>query len=186
MRRLIVFNMVSLDGYFVDAEGSMHWAHNRQPDAEWDAFGAENASGGGTLLFGRVTYELMLNYWPTPAALQNDPVTAAGMNQAAKVVFSRTLDQVTWNNTRLVKTDLEGEVRRMKAEPGPGLALLGSGSLVAQLTGARLIDEYQIVVVPIVLGQGRTLFEGLPEKLPLKLTRSQAFKNGNVLLKYSL
>ena len=98
MRKLIVFNTVSLDGYFVDANGDMSWAHQR--DQEWNAFTRENASGGGVLLFGRKTYELMVSYWPTPIAMKNDPVVAEGMNNLSKVVFSRTLDKVSRKNTK--------------------------------------------------------------------------------------
>jgi len=184
MRRLVVFNNVSLDGYFVDGKGDMSWAHNTNPDAEWDAFGEENAKGGGILLFGRVTYELMAGYWPTPLAAQNDPIVAEHMNTLPKVVFSRTLDQVSWSNTTLVKGDLAAEVRKMKHAPGQDMAVLGSGSIVSQLAQEGLVDEYQLVVSPVVLGAGRTLFDGLREKLALKLTKTRAFRNGNVLLCY--
>jgi dihydrofolate reductase len=126
----------------------------------------------------------MASYWPTSSAMQNDPVVAGGMNASPKVVFSRTLREASWSNTRLVHGDPAAEVRRMKAEPGPDMAILGSGSLVAQLAPEGLIDEYQIVVSPVVLGRGRTLFDGLPEKLALRLTKSRAFRNGNVLLSY--
>ena len=101
-----------------------------------------------------------------------------------KVVFSRTLDAASWQNTRLVKDDIAAEVRRMKSASGGDIAILGSGSIVAQLASAGLIDEYQIVVNPIVLGSGRTLFEGVGKKLNLKLTSSRAFSNGNVVLGY--
>ena len=182
MRKLSVFNSVSLDGYFTDANGDMSWAHRHDP--EWIRFASENASGGGTLLFGRVTYDLMRSYWPTPAALQNDPVVAEGMNNMPKVVFSRTLDAATWSNTRLVKGDLAAEVRRMKGEPGPDMVILGSGTIIAQLTAARLIDEYQIVLVPVILGGGRTMSEGVPEKLDLRLERTRSFGNGNIVSWY--
>ena len=184
MRRLIVFNNVSLDGYFVDRNGDMRWAHRAKQDAEWNAFVAGNASGGGVLLFGRITYELMAGYWPTPLALKNDPIVAEGMNNLQKVVFSRTLDKVSWKNTKLVKGDLVAEVRKMKAQPGEGMAILGSGSVVSQLAPEGLIDEYQIALNPIVLGKGRTMFEGIKEKLALKLTKTRAFGNGNVMLWY--
>jgi dihydrofolate reductase len=184
MRRLIVFNHVTLDGYFSGPNGDFSWAHRESDDAEWDEFIKGNVSGGGTLLFGRVTYELMASYWPTPMALQNDPAVAKRMNEGPKVVFSRTLDQVSWSNTKLVKGDLVEEVRQMKQEPGDGIAILGSGSLVAQLAPARLIDEYQMVVNPVALGRGRTLFEGIGERLSLRLIQSRAFGNGNVLLRY--
>jgi dihydrofolate reductase len=182
MRKLIVFNMVSLDGFFVDSKGDMSWAHKH--DAEWNAFVSGNASGSGVLVFGRKTYELMASYWPTPMALQNSPVVAKGMNDMPKIVFSRTLDKASWNNTKLVKADLATEVRKLKEDSGPDMVLLGSGSIVSQLAQENLIDEYQLAVSPIVLGEGRTLFETVKEKLNLKLTKSRTFGNGTVFVCY--
>ncbi len=184
MQKLVVFNHVTLDGYFVDANGGMSWAKTDNNDAEWNAFVAENASGGGVLVFGRITYELMASFWPTPFAIKTMPDVAEGMNRAQKVVFSRTLDKASWSNTKLVKGDPAAEIRKMKQEPGEGMAILGSGSIVSQLAPEGLIDEYQIVVNPLVLGKGRTMFEGIKDKLPLKLTKSRTFGNGNVLLCY--
>ncbi|HEY7681822.1 MAG TPA: dihydrofolate reductase family protein [Gemmatimonadales bacterium] len=184
MPKLVVFNHVSLDGYFVDRNGDMSWAKADQQDAEWNAFVAGNASGGGVLVFGRITYELMAGFWPTPFAIKNVPLVAQRMNGMPKVVFSRTLNQASWSNTKLVKGDLVAEVRRMKQEPGEDMAILGSGSLVSQLVPEGLIDEFQIVVNPVVLGKGRTMFDGIKEKLNLKRTRTRAFGNGNVLLCY--
>jgi dihydrofolate reductase len=184
MRRVIVFNNVTLDGYFTDMNGDMSWAHKDKQDPEWNAFVGGNASGGGELLFGRITYELMASYWPTPAAIKNDPVVAEGMNNLPKVVFSRTLDKTSWKNTKLVKGDMAAEVRKLKQDPGKGMAILGSGSVVSQLAQAGLIDEYQIVVNPVALGEGKTLFAGIKEKLNLKLTRTRTFANGNALLCY--
>lgn len=184
VQRLVVFNSTSLDGYFADAKGDMGFAHNPEQDAEFTAFTSSNASGDGALLFGRKTYELMERFWPTPAAAKAMPEVAAGMNRLRKYVFSRTLKSVSWQNTVLLKGDLVSEVRRIKSEPGGGIAILGSGSIIAQLAPHGLIDEYQVVLVPRVLGGGRTMFEGLAAQLPLKLTKSRAFKNGNVLLCY--
>jgi dihydrofolate reductase len=101
-----------------------------------------------------------------------------------KVVFSRTLDHASWNNTTLLKGDPAAEMRKMKQETGEGLAILGSGSIVSQLAQEGLIDEYQVVVNPVVLGKGRTMFDGVKDKLSLKLTKTRAFGNGNVLLCY--
>jgi dihydrofolate reductase len=182
MRRLIAFEAVSLDGFFTDAKGDMSWAHKQDP--EWNAFAASNASGDGALLFGRVTYEMMASFWPTPAAMETMPAVAEGMNNMPKVVFSRTLEKTSWKNTKLVKGDIVAEVRKMKKESGPGMAILGSGTIVSQLAQAGLIDEFQIVVNPIVLGKGRTLFEGVKEKLALQLIKTRAFGNGNVVLYY--
>jgi dihydrofolate reductase len=182
MRKLVVFNMVSLDGFFVDGKGDMSWAHKN--DAEWNAFVNENASGNGVLVCGRITYDLMASYWPTPMALQNSPVVAKGMNDMPKIVFSRTLDNASWSNTKLLKGDLAAEMRKLKYEPGPDMVILGSGSIVSQLAQQDLIDEYQIALSPIVLGHGRTMFEGVQEKLNLKLTKSRTFGNGTVFACY--
>jgi dihydrofolate reductase len=184
MRKLIVFNHVSLDGYFVDANGDMSWAKADHNDAEWNEFVSGNASGEGALVFGRVTYEMMAGFWPTPVAMEMMPAVAEGMNRMPKIVFSRALSEASWNNTNLVKGDLATEMRKLKQEPGPDMVILGSGSIVSQLAQEGLIDEYQIVVNPIVLGAGRTMFDGIKEKLRLKLTKSRAFNNGNVLLCY--
>ena len=182
MRKLLVFNHVSLDGYFIDRKGDMSWAH--QQDAEWNAFTAENARGESQLLFGRVTYEMMAGFWPTPHAHALMPDVAARMNALPKVVFSRTLRKATWQNTKLVKGDLVAAVRRLKRAPGPGMALMGSGRIVAQLTQAGLIDEFQVVVNPVILGAGRSMFAGVAGRPRLRLIRTRAFGNGNVLMCY--
>jgi dihydrofolate reductase len=184
MRRLLVFNSVTADGYFAGANGDLSWAHSVNQDEEWNSFVAENAKGGGVLVFGRITYELMASYWPTPAAMKSFPVVAEHMNNLRKVVFSRTLDQASWNNTTLIKSGLAEEIRKMKQEPGDDMVIMGSGSIVSQLAQERLIDEYQIVLTPVVLGEGRTMFEGIKEKLTLKRTKTRSFGNGNVLLCY--
>jgi dihydrofolate reductase len=182
MRKLSVFNTVSIDGYFADARGDMSWAHKQ--DSEWNAWVDENASGGGVLMFGRVTYDLMTMYWPTPMAAKNDPVVARRMNEMPKIVVSRTIDKPSWNNTTRVTGDLPTAVRRLKQQPGDDICILGSGSIIAQLAPERLIDAYQLVVSPIVLGKGKTLFEGAKDWLNMKLTSTRAFRNGNVLLNY--
>ena len=185
MRHIKVFNNISLDGYFVDSAGDMSWAHRGMGDPEFAAFVQGNASQGrGELLFGRVTYELMASYWPTLMAEANDPVIAKGMNEMPKIVFSSTLTAASWNNTRLIAGDVVAEATKLKAEPGDDIVIFGSGTIIAQLASAGLIDEYQFVVVPVVLGGGRTMFEGLGRKVDLKLTNSRAFGNGNVVLWY--
>ncbi|HKD65768.1 MAG TPA: dihydrofolate reductase family protein [Candidatus Binataceae bacterium] len=184
MRKLIVFNNVTLDGYFTGPKGDLSWAHGGDEDAEFNSFVSDNASGGGQLLLGRITYQLMASYWPTPEAIKNDPVVAKGMNQMQKVVFSRTLENTSWINTKLVKADIAPAIRKMKQEPGPGMAILGSGSIVAQLAPEGLIDEYQVVVNPVVLGSGRTMFDGIKAKLDLKLTKTRTFSGGKIFLSY--
>jgi len=183
MAKLIVFNNLSVDGRFVDQNGDMSWAKAGN-DEEFNAFGSENAKGGGTLLFGRVTYELMAGFWPTRQAIDSLPIMAERMNNGPKVVFSRTLEKASWNNTKLIKGDLVAEIRKMKKEPGEGMVILGSGSIVSQLAQEGLVDEYQIVLHPVALGGGRTMFDGIKERLSLKLARSRVFRSGKVFLCY--
>lgn len=190
MRKLSVFNQVSLDGYFCDAHGSMSWAHKQDP--EWLAFTTENASGGGVLLFGRITYDMMASYWPTPMAMKTMPVVAERMNSLPKVVFSNTMATAPWNNTKILKGDIGAQVKKMKLEPGPDMVIMGSGTIVSQLTEAGIIDEYHVVLNPIVLGAGpstklgagRTMFEGVTAPVTLALKKTRAFGNGNVVLWY--
>ena len=161
MRKLIMWNVLTLDGYF---EGSTSWAlnwHNEVWGGELERFSLEQLRTADLLLFGRVTYELMAGYWPTPDAIASDPIVARGMNTAMKIVFSRTLDKADWSNTRLVKGDPVTEVRRLKQEPGSDLTVLGSGSIVSQLAQAGLVDLYQILLNPVVIGTGKTMFEGV-------------------------
>jgi dihydrofolate reductase len=176
---------ISLDGYFCDARGDMSFAHKTPDDAEWHQFVSENASGGGVLLLGRKTYEMMAAWWPTPAASQAMPEVAARMNAMPKFVFSRTMTLADWSNTTLVKDDLVGAVHRMKDESGPDMTILGSGSIVGQLANAKLMDVFQIVVNPVALGAGRSLFSGLTGPLELVLTKTRVFSNGSVVLWYS-
>jgi dihydrofolate reductase len=183
MRRLGVFNHVSLDGYFVDAAGDMSWAHQHD-DPEWAEFTIENASGGGALVFGRVTYEMMAGYWSTAQAREAQPEVAEGMQRMPKVVCSRTLREAAWPNTRIIKGDIAAQLRAIKGEPGPDLVILGSGTVVAQLTQAGVIDYYQVVVNPIVLGAGRTMFSGVEKTIQLALVQERRFRNGNVVLWY--
>jgi dihydrofolate reductase len=138
-----------------------------------------------TLIFGRRTYDLMASYWPTVSATTDDPVVAGKMNSLQKVVFSRTLEGVNWNNSRLVKGDPVEEVRRLKQHPGKDMAIFGSADLAAPLIRQGLIDEYRIMIGPILLGGGKSLFDALGCQQRLKLLESKSFRNGNVLVRYS-
>jgi dihydrofolate reductase len=116
--------------------------------------------------------------------VKNEPVVAEGMNSAQKVVFSRTLDKASWKNTRVVKGDLAAEVRKMKEHAGEDILIFGSGTIVSQFAQDGLIDEYRLIVNPLAIGKGRTMFEGIKDKMTLKLANTRAFDNGNVLLTY--
>lgn len=181
MRKLGVFNLVTLDGYVAGKDGDISW---HRVDEQFEELAIQASNSGNTLLFGRITYQLMASYWPTPEAARTDPVVAAGMNHAEKVVFSRTLLKADWNNTRLVNDDMIEEVRRLKQGSGKDLTILGSGNIVAQLAQADLIDEYQMLLNPVALGRGRTMFEGVHGPLSFTLGKTRVFKNGNILLTY--
>ena len=181
MRKILVFNNVTLDGYYTSLDGDMSWAHKFDP--EWMEFTNENAKGGSVLAFGRKTYDMMAGYWPTPMAMQNMPKVAEAMNKQQKLVFSRTMTEAKWSNTKLVQGDLVTEVRKIKSEPGDDIVILGSGNLISQLAQAKLIDEYQIALTPVVIGKGKSMFDGV-DKSNLKLTKSRAFGNGTMVLWY--
>lgn len=184
MRTLKVFESITTNGFFAGPGGDLSWAHAASGDPEFQAFVKGNASSSGVLLFGRVTYEMMASYWPSPLAETNDPVVARGMNAAEKIVFSRTLEKAEWSNTTVIRDDLASAVKALKEKDGAPLVVLGSGSIVTQLADANLVDEYQLVVKSVALGSGRSLFEGAKRRIELRLTGSRVFGADNVVLTY--
>ena len=179
MSKLSVFNFVTLNGFFKGPNDDVSWAH----ESSEPAYAEEMLEHESMLLFGRKTYEQMVSYWPTPQAAQQMPKVAAGMNKADKIVFSRTLPKVEWKNARLVKDNIVEETRKLK-QLDKNMTLLGSGSIVALFAQHGLIDEYQILVHPVALGDGTPMFKGMDRKLKLELVTTRAFKTGNVLLCY--
>ena len=127
----------------------------------------------------------MSSYWPTPLAIKNDPVVAERMNRSSKLVVSRTLGTPAWNNTTVIQGDLARYIRAIKTTSGENITILGSRSIVVQLAEENLIDEYQLMVNPVVLGKGRGLFDGIERTLFLNLVKTRTFGNGNVLLYYT-
>jgi dihydrofolate reductase len=181
MRKIIMFNLITLDGFFAGPNGDIDW-HN--VDEEFNDFAIAQLNAADGLIFGRVTYQLMESYWPTPAALNDDPIVAAKMNALPKFVFSRTLDRVGWNNTKLIKGNVAQEIPKLKEQAGKDLFLFGSADLASSLTPLGLIDEYRIMVAPVVLGSGKPLFKDVKDRLHLKLVNTRPFRIGNVLLYY--
>jgi len=173
--------LVSADGYFEGPDRDITW-HN--VDEEFNEFAIQQLNTVDTLLFGRTTYEMMASYWPTPAAIAADPVVAGKMNSLSKIVFSKTLSKVEWQNTRLVKTDYVQEISKLKQQPGKDMIIFGSSDLAITFMEHNLIDEYRIMVNPVVLGSGKTLFSGIKNRFNFKLLRTKAFKSGNALLYY--
>lgn len=181
MRRLRVFESISIDGYFTDTSSDIGWAHAGREDAEFADWVSGNATSGGELLFGRKTYQIMEAFWPTPAAAQQMPSVAKGMNASRKHVVSRTIEPM-WNNSHLLRTELIKAVSDLKASDGPTITVLGSGNVAAQLGEACLVDEYQFVIIPTALGGGRTIFS---TGCKLRLLEQRAFRSGNVVLTYA-
>ncbi len=181
MRQLIMWNLVTLDGYF---EGPKPWDlewHNYAWGEELKQLSLEQARSIGMLLFGRRTYEGMAAYWPSV-----EGATAAFMNTVPKVVFSRTLETAGWKNARLVTDDAAEEVTKLKQEGGKDLYIFGSADLSATLTRHGLIDEYRLALTPLVLGEGNPLFKPTPQRLPLRLVEARPLKSGCVILRYQL
>ena len=186
MRQLAVFNNITLDGFFTDMKNNMNLFH-RENDPEWEKFATENASArNATLLFGRRTYEMMKSFWPTEEAKKVMPEVASAMETMEKIVFSRTLKDPGWSNARIISGNLTDEVRKLKQETGKNLLIMGSGSIVSQLTKERLIDRYTMVIWPIVLGAGRTMFEGVDDVISLQKVDQRTFANGNIVATYEL
>jgi dihydrofolate reductase len=182
MGKVSVYNFVSANGYFKGPNEDISWAH-QNPSQEENDFAAENAQGGAVLLFGRKTYEMMVSHWPTAEAKKSNPGVAEGMNKAEKVVFSKTLKKSEWNNTRIVSGNLEEEVKKLK-QSGKDITVLGSGSIVNQLAEAGLIDEFQIMIHPVAIGNGTAFLEDIHNKIDFELTKTRSFQSGIVLLSY--
>jgi dihydrofolate reductase len=181
MRKIIFFNLTSLDGYFEGPDQDINWHH---VDEEFNEFAVQQTGEFGALLFGRVTYELMAGYWPTDAAKRDDPEIARLMNSLPKIVFSKTLEKAEWENTKLVRDNIVEEVSKLKQLPGKDIAIFGSSDLAVTLLDLGLIDEFRIMVNPVVLGEGKPILQGIKSKLELKLLKTRTFKSGNVLLYY--
>ncbi|MBI3231886.1 MAG: dihydrofolate reductase [Candidatus Doudnabacteria bacterium] len=179
MRKIIVFNMVTVDGFFAGVNGDISW-HN--VDAEFNNFAIETFKSYGTLVFGRITYDLMAGYWPSlEAPKQNPKAVADNMNNLPKIVFSRTMAKADWNNTTLLHKINAGEIIKMKQELGKDIVILGSGQIVQEFAKLGLVDEYRFMINPVVLGRGKSLFK---QHQKLKLIKSREFNNGNVLVYY--
>lgn len=184
MRKIIVSNLVSVDGFFEGTNKEIDWFVANE---EFFEYARELLNSVDTILLGRVTYQMMASYWPN--ATDGDVVITHKMNHLNKMVFSKTLKSVDpiimgWNNSELAKRNLADEVIKMKQQPGKDIVIFGSGNIVSQLTNSGLIDEYRIVVNPVILGEGNPLFKGLRNKIDLKLLRTKTLNSGVVILYY--
>jgi dihydrofolate reductase len=176
MRKLFWQQMMSLDGFMEGPNRELDWFVT---DDEFGKYIAEMGKSIDTIIFGRVTYQMMAEYWPS----SKEP-EAPMMNELPKIVFSRTLKKLDWKNSRLATADVAEEIGRLKRQPGKDIALFGSADLASTLMRLGLIDEYRFFVNPVVLGSGNPTFKNLREKLALKLLKATPFRSGNVLLYY--
>lgn len=193
MRRIVIFDRVSADGYFAACDGNLNWVVPEE-ELEKDAAGGEL----DTILFGRRTYEQFESFWPnigSDSPTAPDPhspgkqspemrAIADTINNATKVVFSKTRKDVTWKNSRLMREFDPREIAAMKSQPGSDIMVFGSGSIVSQLTEHALVDEYQFVVSPILIGSGQSLISGVSKTSRLNLVECTKYRSGNVKLRY--
>ncbi|HEX2231903.1 MAG TPA: dihydrofolate reductase family protein [Thermoleophilaceae bacterium] len=181
MRKIFAFIMTTLDGYYEGPGGEFDfWVL----DDEFEEFSVQQLDEVDALLFGRVTYEAMAAYWPTPEAEKDDPRVARRMNGLSKIVVSRTLDEPEWANTRLIAGDVERELSELKERPGKDVAILGSSALTLSLIEMGLLDELRLMINPVVLGAGKSVFRGAGGHLRVELLKSRGFSSGSVLLYY--
>lgn len=185
MRKVVVLNRISVDGFFAGPNGEIDWF---VPDPEVDK-AVHAGMSPDTLLLGRLTFQLFAGYWPHVSSDPNASDGARGManelDQMHKVVFSRTLEKVDWVNSRLVKSDPSREVMELKQGNGADITIFGSGSIIQQLARDGLIDECLLVVTPVILGTGNRLFGSL-DRTSLNLLEARSFPSRNVLLHYAL
>jgi dihydrofolate reductase len=188
MRKIYMYMMLSLDGYFEGPNHDLSW-HN--VDQEFNKFAIEQMNETDLILFGRRMYQLMEGFWPdavnNPEMSKEDHEIARLMNNTNKMVFSKTLDKVeeqeNWKNVRLVKKFDPDEIRRLKAQPGKNI-WVGGSELAISFIKYGLIDEFRFMINPVVIGAGTTIFKGADKKLNLELIKARTFNSGNVLMYY--
>lgn len=185
MRKIVVFNMITIDGYYAGTDGNIDW---HKTDDEFNEFAIKHTSEFGGIIFGKTTYELFESYWPhalkDPQTSDDDRKVAQIIEDMWKLVFSKSLKEVTWKNSKLYHDIDVEEIKKWKEMDGKDIAIFGSGTIVQQFTNLGLIDEYRLMVNPVILGKGKPMFANMKEKLELKLINERKFKNGNVLLTY--
>lgn len=181
MRQMYAFLLVSLDGYHADTNAGLDWFRN---DEELERYSRDQADVIDTIVMGRRTFEMMASYWPTEQADREDPVVAGFMNNLPKIVASRSLTSHPWGPTTFVADDVAGHLAAVKEQPGKDIAIFGSSTLVGDLLPSGVVDELRVIVNPVVLGAGRSVFSGAAGPVALRRTAVREFGNGNVLLTY--
>jgi dihydrofolate reductase len=185
MRKVVLFMHISLDGFAAGPNGELDWISY---DQELEKYAEEIVSTVGAPLYGRVTYQMMESYWPTvltnPASTKHDLEHAQWIENIPKIVFSKSLEKVAWNNTRLIKDNIVEEISKLKQQPGKDLVIFGSPGLAHTFMQLDLIDEYRLTVNPVVLGSGIPLFKDIKDRIDLKLLNAKTFGSGVIGLHY--
>ena len=178
---------LSLDGYAAGPNGELDFMSYDEELAHW---ADQLMKTVGSPVYGRKTYQLMESYWPTVLANPNAPKQALAHAQwvenVPKIVFSRTLEKATWNNTRLIKDNITEEIKNLKQEPGKDLVIFGSPGLSTDLVNLGLIDEFRFTVHPVIIGNGLSVFKNNISKHRLKLLETTTLKSGVVTLHYTV
>lgn len=182
MRKIKSFNFITLNGYFKGSNEDISWHVHGE---EGNSFSEDQLQAQNVLLFGRRTFEMMRDFWTSPLAYDQYPVVAEKMNSSEKIVITNSLEQSDWQNTLIFKGNLIEILKNYKSTPGSDITILGSGSIVSQLTEAGLIDTYQFLIDPLVISDGIGLFDQLKKQMDLHLVDCKIFKkSGQVLLTY--
>lgn len=182
MKKIIAVEWLSLDGYFSDADNGTDWLVSGE---EAQKYLLKMFTSFDTILLGQVTYEMFSAYWPKPNPADKNPQELTDfMNHTHKVVFSKSLKETDWNNAVIVKEIVSKDIEKMKKEAAKDIVIFGSGSIVSALTTLKLIDEYVFWIVPVFLGEGKSIFKSEDAKSKLKLLESKKFDNGNMMLHY--
>jgi len=187
MGKIVLFMHLSLDGFAAGKKGEMNWIH---VDQEIFDFVEERIAKTNTALYGRVTFQMMENYWPTaadqPGASKHDKVHAAWYKSAHKIVLSNTLDQAAFTNTTVIGKDYPADIKKLKKETTGEILLFGSPTAAHALLAEDLIDECWLFVNPVLLGEGIPAFNGIKERQELKLLQTHAFSSGVVCLGHEI
>lgn len=179
MRKVIVSNLVTLDGFFEGLKGELDWF---MVDDEFFDYVKEMFKTVDTILYGRKTFELMSAYWPN--ATDNDATITHMMNKLPKIVFSNTLSKADWNNSKIINENIPEEIHELKKLPGKDLVIFGSGEIVSFLSNHGLIDEYRIILNPVILGKGNPIFKNINDKIKLNLFKTKKLNSGVIILYY--
>ncbi len=187
MRKLVVFMHVSLDGFVAGPNGEMDWIN--VDDAIFD-YAGQRTDNADTALYGRVTYEMMQGYWPTagrhPGATRHDIQHAEWYNSVEKIVLSRSMEGQQPDKTRIISDRVAEQISEIKQQPGRDILIFGSPTAVHSLVKERLVDDFWLLVNPVVLGHGIPMFKDTGDRLRLQLEASHAFSSGVVCLHYTL